>query len=155
MNDLIALGEGRDERPSNFPPADLVSLIFVLSALSAEKQAHAIRAAIRMLKPGGNVLVRDYGANDHAMGTCYSFNNLIRLETIKVRFERDSKISERHYARQDGTRTYFFFTEELVIKFSFFKPYIHKNNLINLRKRSLNSKLSYLFLKILEKQHFN
>ena len=128
VSDLIALGEDREERPSNFPPADLVSLIFVLSALSAEKQTHAIRAATHMLKPGGTVLVRDYGANDHAMGIYY-FNNLIRMKTIKVRFERDSKISERHYARQDGTRTYFFFTEELVIKFGFFQA-IHSQKKI-------------------------
>ncbi|CAJ0584358.1 unnamed protein product, partial [Mesorhabditis spiculigera] len=52
--------------------------------------------------PGGLLFIRDYGANDHAM----------------VRFGRGAKLDERFYARQDGTRAYYFFTEELQAIFS-------------------------------------
>lgn len=45
-----------------------------------------------MVKQGGSVVVRDYAVFDHTM----------------VRFGRGTKISDRFYARQDGTRSYFF-----------------------------------------------
>jgi methyltransferase-like protein 6 len=51
----------------------------------------------KVLKPNGVVMIRDYGINDHSM----------------IRFNPGHKINERHYARQDGTRTYFFTLEEL------------------------------------------
>lgn len=47
------------------------------------------------MKPGGLVLVRDYGIYDHSM----------------IRFEPGHKLDENFYVRQDGTRSYFFSLE--------------------------------------------
>jgi len=80
-----------------FPLADLVTFIFVLSAIHPEKHAQAIRNLCTFVKSGGSVFVRDYGALDHAM----------------VRFGRDAKIFDRFYARQDGTRAFYFYVEEM------------------------------------------
>ena len=71
---------------------NLVSLIFVLSAISPAKMADTIQNLNQVLKPGGCVLLRDYGLYDHAM----------------LRFGRGHKIQDHFYMRQDGTRAYFF-----------------------------------------------
>jgi methyltransferase-like protein 6 len=76
------------EEDIGFPPADLVTFIFVLSAIHPDKHDQAVQNLAKMLKPGGLVFVRDYGVLDYAM----------------IRFGRDAKISDRFYARQDGTR---------------------------------------------------
>uniref|UniRef100_A0A0M3HV49 tRNA N(3)-methylcytidine methyltransferase n=1 Tax=Ascaris lumbricoides TaxID=6252 RepID=A0A0M3HV49_ASCLU len=80
-----------------FAAADLTTLIFVLSSIHPEKQAIAIRNLTKLVKKGGTVIVRDYGINDYAM----------------LRFGRGAKLAERFYARQDGTRVFYFRLEEL------------------------------------------
>uniref|UniRef100_A0A183BWQ3 Methyltransf_25 domain-containing protein n=1 Tax=Globodera pallida TaxID=36090 RepID=A0A183BWQ3_GLOPA len=89
-----------DESPSNcaLPGADLATLIFVLSSISLEHQAKFVRNLRKFLKPSGSVVFRDYGVSDHAM----------------LRFSDKSKISERFFVRQDGTRAYFFYPEERI-----------------------------------------
>jgi methyltransferase-like protein 6 len=77
-----------DRASLDFPPADLATFIYVLSALHPDKFDQAIQNLATFIKPGGSVFIRDYGANDHAM----------------VRFGRGNKIADRFYARQDGTR---------------------------------------------------
>lgn len=47
---------------------------------------------LQVLKPGGMVLFRDYGLNDHAM----------------LRFSKGHKLADSFYVRQDGTRAFFF-----------------------------------------------
>jgi methyltransferase-like protein 6 len=66
------------------------------------------RFILKVLKPNGTVLVRDYGLNDHSM----------------IRFDPGHKIADKFYVRQDGTRSYFFTLEEmedLFVSGSFFK----------------------------------
>lgn len=100
------------------PPGsvDLITLIYVLSALSPETVARAIQNIKQVLKPGGNVILRDYGLYDHAM----------------LRFKSGHKIQEHFYKRQDGTRAYYFTTEEMAALFEeagfevVFNYYVHK-----------------------------
>ena len=85
------------------PPAlteesvDVAVLIFVFSALSPDQWDQAVRNVYRVLKPGGRILLRDYGRGDLA----------------QVRFKKGRYLAENFYARGDGTRVYFFSKEEL------------------------------------------
>ncbi|XP_064081623.1 tRNA N(3)-methylcytidine methyltransferase METTL6-like isoform X3 [Macrobrachium nipponense] len=76
---------------------DIVSMIFVLSAIHPSKFNDTIQNIYRCLVPGGIVLVRDYGIYDMAM----------------LRFGPGSKLADRLYVRQDGTRSYYFTEGEL------------------------------------------
>uniref|UniRef100_A0A6A7FQ43 Methyltransferase-like protein 6 n=2 Tax=Hirondellea gigas TaxID=1518452 RepID=A0A6A7FQ43_9CRUS len=76
---------------------DLITCIFVLSAVSPEEHCSVALNLARVSKPGTVLLFRDYAVNDMAM----------------VRFKPGAKISDRFYVRQDGTRAYYFTSEEL------------------------------------------
>ncbi|GMG99126.1 hypothetical protein Nepgr_000966 [Nepenthes gracilis] len=75
---------------------DIVTMIFVLSAVSPEKMPLVLQNIRNIVKPNGHVLFRDYATGDLAQErlTC-----------------RDQKISENFYVRGDGTQA-FYFTEE-------------------------------------------
>jgi len=72
--------------------ADIVTSIFVLSALPPEKFTLAAENVKSIVKPGGLWLIRDYAVNDAA----------------QLRFKDDRKISDTLFVRQDGTLSYFF-----------------------------------------------
>jgi tRNAThr (cytosine32-N3)-methyltransferase len=76
---------------------DLVVMLFIFSALSPDQWAQAVRNVYTMLKPGGEVLFRDYGRGDLA----------------QVRFKKGRYLEENFYVRGDGTRVYFFEEPEL------------------------------------------
>ncbi|KAM8826926.1 tRNA N(3)-cytidine methyltransferase METTL6 isoform 2-T2 [Synchiropus picturatus] len=81
---------------------DVVTLIFVLSAIHPDKMKQVVVNISRVLKPGGAVLFRDYGVHDHAM----------------KRFKSSSKLGDNLYVRQDGTRSYFFSKDFLAQMFT-------------------------------------
>ncbi|KAJ2641505.1 hypothetical protein GGF44_002090 [Coemansia sp. RSA 1694] len=89
----------KDRLANVIPPhsVDIVSAIFVLSALPPEKQAAAVSNIVEILKPGGRVLFRDYGVYDWA----------------QLRFKAGHKLEDNLYVRQDGTLSYYFSTERL------------------------------------------
>jgi tRNAThr (cytosine32-N3)-methyltransferase len=88
-----------DELPTGLSEGsvDIVILIFIFSALSPKEWSTAVRNVYRILKPGGEVLFRDYGRGDMA----------------QVRFRKGRYLEENFYIRGDGTRVYFFDVDEL------------------------------------------
>lgn len=76
---------------------DVVLMIFIFSALNPKQWDQAVRNVWRVLKPGGQVLFRDYGRGDLA----------------QVRFKKGRWMEENFYVRGDGTRVYFFEQDEL------------------------------------------
>ncbi|KAI9507039.1 methyltransferase [Russula earlei] len=82
--------------------ADIVVLVFVLSALHPSEWPRAIFNIARMLKPGGLVLMRDYGRHDLA----------------QLRFKAGRLLDENFYIRGDSTRVYFFELDELAVLFT-------------------------------------
>ncbi|KAG9017027.1 hypothetical protein FRB90_002036 [Tulasnella sp. 427] len=76
---------------------DIAVMIFVLSALHPDEWAQAIANIFTLLKPGGMVVLRDYGRHD----------------LTQLRFKEGRLLDENFYIRGDGTRVYFFEATEL------------------------------------------
>ncbi|KAG5244117.1 hypothetical protein OIU76_009020 [Salix suchowensis] len=89
-----------DDLSKEIPPSsvDIVTMIFVLSAVSPEKMHLVVQNIKKVMKPNGHVLLRDYAVGDLAQERFTS---------------KDQQISENFYVRGDGTRA-FYFSEEFL-----------------------------------------
>lgn len=97
-------------------------MIFVLSAIHPDKFQQVANSMIKLLKPGGLLLFRDYG----------------RFDMAQLRFKPGNKIDENFYMRQDGTRSYFFSLDETKSMFESEGFEIVQNNIIE--RRTINKK---------------
>ncbi|KAF2644204.1 methyltransferase [Massarina eburnea CBS 473.64] len=101
--DVWDVASSPDSENGGLPPGieegsvDVVLMIFIFSALSPRQWDQAVKNIWRVLKPGGQVLFRDYGRGDLA----------------QVRFKKGRYMEENFYVRGDGTRVYFFEQKEL------------------------------------------
>ncbi|RSH78267.1 uncharacterized protein EHS24_002732 [Apiotrichum porosum] len=77
---------------------DVLTVIYVLSALHPKEWEQAMHNLYTALKPGGLLCVRDYGRHD--------------LAQLRIKKERLLDV-ENFYIRGDGTRVYFFEKEQL------------------------------------------
>ncbi|KAH7857425.1 hypothetical protein Vadar_012549 [Vaccinium darrowii] len=77
---------------------DVVTLIFVLSAVCPKKMHLILQNLKKVLKPDGHILLRDYAIGDYAQ---------VELD------KRNQMISENFYVRGDGTSA-FYFSEEFL-----------------------------------------
>lgn len=77
---------------------DVLTVVYVLSALHPDEWKQAVHNLYSALKPGGLLLVRDYGRHD--------------LAQLRIKKQRLLDVPNL-YIRGDGTRVYFFEKEEL------------------------------------------
>lgn len=101
---------------------DIITMIFVLSAIHPDNFQQVADTLFKLLKPGGVLLFRDYGQYDMA----------------QLRFKAGTKIAENFYVRQDGTRSYFFTLDETKKIFESAGFEILQNNFIE--RRTINKK---------------
>lgn len=71
---------------------DYALCLFVLSAVPPDRHASAVQRLSQLLKPGGQLLFRDYCIDDLAA----------------TRFKERSRLDRDYFVRQDGTLSYFF-----------------------------------------------
>ncbi|KAF9454367.1 methyltransferase [Macrolepiota fuliginosa MF-IS2] len=90
--------------PADVTPqsVDVAILVFVMSALHPDEWARAVNNIHTMLKPGGLVVIRDYG----------------RYDLTQLRFKANRMLDENFYIRGDKTRVYFFELDELALMFT-------------------------------------
>ncbi|KAF9352229.1 Methyltransferase-like protein 6 [Mortierella sp. AD094] len=78
---------------------DVVSSIFVLSAIPAEKLEAAVKNITQVMKPGGMLCFRDYAVYDAAQ--------------VKFSSNPGHMLDTNLYVRQDGTMSHFFSAEQI------------------------------------------
>ncbi|KAK7062515.1 hypothetical protein VNI00_000003 [Paramarasmius palmivorus] len=97
-----SLPPGFEDQPGS---VDIVVLVFVLSALHPDEWGRAVLNVHKLLKPGGLVLLRDYG----------------RYDLTQLRFKAGRLLDDEagnFYIRGDKTRVYFFELDELSLIFA-------------------------------------
>jgi len=116
----------REEVPPNIVAdnsVDIAIMVFFMSAVDPAKMDNVLRHIYKTLKPGGVVILRDYGLYD--------------MTQMRFINKKGRKLGENFYMRADGTRTYFFSKENLESMFNAagFTTSVVKYNTRELRNR--------------------
>jgi len=93
-----------DSHPGEIHPelescSDISLLLFCLSAVSPEKMGQAAAHVAATLRPGGTLILRDYGRFDEAQ--------------LKLGSSLGKRLSENFYVKHDSTRVYYFDLDDL------------------------------------------
>lgn len=89
----------KDPFPTHFEKPNIASLIFVLSAISPENFDLVVKKIADFLPKDCVLYFRDYGRYDMAQ--------------LKLAAHKKAKLKDNFYVKSDGTRVYYFTTEEL------------------------------------------
>jgi methyltransferase-like protein 6 len=84
--------------------ADVTTLLFCLSAINPLAMQQAVRNVVSALKPGGVLVLRDYGRYDEAQ--------------MKLGLSRNKLVEENFYRKHDGTKCFYFTLEDIERLFS-------------------------------------
>lgn len=93
----LSSATGFAQAPVEAHSLDIVTCIFVFSAIPPERFGTAVRNIKSLLRPGGLVLFRDYSKDDAAL----------------KRFKADRRLADTLFVRQDGTLAYYFAEDEV------------------------------------------
>jgi methyltransferase-like protein 6 len=95
-----------------YQTADVATLLFCLSAIPPDRQIHAVRNVLAALRPGGVVIVRDYGRYDQAQ---FQLHQRRRSQQQQQQQHSNNQCLVDHfYQKQDGTKVYYFTTDDLL-----------------------------------------
>lgn len=99
--------------PQRFELGPLFDLNFV--KMFFQKQELALKKLFNALKPGGVLLLRDYGRYFFLSSHVFwrSLFCGFRYDEAQLRFGKGAKLEENFYVRQDGTCAYYFDKAEL------------------------------------------
>lgn len=89
----------KDPFPTTFEKANIATLVFVLSAISPENHDLVVKKIADYLPKDCILYIRDYGRYDMAQ--------------LKLANHKTAKLKDNFYVKADGTRVYYFTTEEI------------------------------------------
>jgi len=89
----------REIHPDLESCSDISLLLFCLSAVSPNKMAQAATHVAATLRPGGTLILRDYGRFDEAQ--------------LKLGSSLGKRLAENFYVKHDSTRVYYFDLDDL------------------------------------------
>jgi SAM-dependent methyltransferase len=94
--------------------ADVATLLFCLSAIPPDRQIHAVRNVVAALRPGGVIIVRDYGRYDQAQFQLHQRRRRQPPQQHDNNNNNNQRLVDHFYQKQDGTKVYYFTTDDLL-----------------------------------------
>lgn len=120
---------------------DVVSMLFVLSAIPPDKMLTALRNIVRTMKSGSKLIFRDYGKYDAAQ-LRFKPVNFINIDSVG------------YYVRSDNTFSYFFTCQEIIQLFTSLGltvlDCVYRKSLVANRKRQVQMERIFVQAKFIK-----